>query len=284
MKKLLMKPVGGCISPKSDSDPVCSSNINVSNYLQWVPKDYSKPVDIDLYIDEGIMHGFNIPYKKYGWLLESPGYNHRHIEFLKNNIELAKLHYEKIFTCHDELLALGEPFAYVVSNAAPWTLKQNRLKHNKTKLVSMLASNAYVLSGHKYRWDYMNANKHLLDVYGWGHKPLNQTDDAFIDYMFTVTMENDTTDTYFTERLTSPMTMFTVPIYRGSRKAVEKYFNPKGVLFHDEIKLEDLSVDLYNSMMPYMEENFKIACEFKVADDYMVENHFQHLIKQKGIL
>jgi hypothetical protein len=97
--------------------------------------------------------------------------------------------------------------------------------------------------------------------------------------MFTVTMENDTTDMYFTERLTNPMSTYTIPIYRGSKKAVEKYFNPKGILFHDEIKLEDLNEDLYNSMLPYAEENFKIACEFKVADDYIVENYFQHLKK-----
>lgn len=274
MKKLLMKPICGCIAPKSDTDPVCSSNLNISKYMQWVPKNYEGPVDLELYIDEGIMQGFDVPQKKYGWLLESPGYNARYIEFLKNNIELAKAHYDKIFTCHNELLSLGAPFAYVVSNAAPWTLPQNRGKHKKTKLLSMLVSNAYVLSGHRYRWDYMNQNKHMMDVYGWGHKPLNHTDEAFTDYMFTVSMENDITDMYFTERLTSPMTMYTVPIYRGSRAVVEKYFNPKGVLFHDEIELKDLNENLYNDMLPYLEENYERACMFQVADDYMIENYF----------
>lgn len=269
-----MKPICGCISPKSDTDPVCSSNLNISKYMQWVPKDYTGPVDLEFYIDEGIIQGFNVHQKKYGWLLESPGYNARYIEILKNNIELARTHYYKIFTCHNELLALGEPFSYVVSNAAPWTILENRGKHKKTKLLSMLVSNAHVLSGHKYRWWYMNKNKHLMDVYGWGHKPLNQTDEAFMDYMFTVSMENDITDMYFTERLTSPMTMYTVPIYRGSKAAVEKYFNPKGVLFHDEINLNDLNESLYNDMLPYLEENYKKACAFQVADDYIVENYF----------
>lgn len=270
-----MKPICGHIAPMSDTDPVCSSHLNVSNYMQWVPKNYNGPVDLELYIDEGIIHGFNVPRKKYGWLLESPGYNERYIEFLKNNIELAKSHYEKIFTCHNELLSLGAPFAYVVSNAAPWTLPQNRGKHKKTKLLSMLVSNATVLPGHRYRWEYMNHNKHLMDVYGRGHKPLDHTDEAYTDYMFTVSMENDITNMYFTERLTSPMTMYTVPIYRGSRAAVEKYFNPKGILFHDEINLNDLNESLYHDMMPYLEENYQKACSFQVADDYMVENYFK---------
>ena len=54
----------------------------------------------------------------------------------------------------------------------------------------------------------------------------------------------------------------------------EKYFNPKGILFHDEINLNDLNESLYNDMMPYLEENYQRACELKVADDYMVENYF----------
>jgi hypothetical protein len=274
VKKLLMKPVGGCISPKSDTDPICSSNVNVSKYMQWVPKNYNGPVDLELYIDEGIIQGFNVPQKKYGWLLESPGYNARHIEYLKNNIELTKSNYEKIFTCHNELVSLGAPFAYVISNAAPWTLSQNRRKHKKTNLLSMLVSTDRSLPGHRYRLDYMNQNKHMMDVYGRGHNPVEHTDEAFIDYMFTVTMENDITDMYFTERLTSPMTTYTVPIYRGSRVVVEKYFNPKGILFHDEINLNDLNESLYNDMMPYLEENYQRACELKVADDYMVENYF----------
>ncbi len=268
-----MRPVGGCISPKSDTDPVCSSNLNTSKYMQWVPKDYIGPIDLEIFIDEGILQGFSINRKKYGWLLESPGYNLNTTQALCSNLALAKEHYHKIFTPQVDLVKLGEPFAYTISNAAPWTLHQNRVKHNKTKLVSMLASNAYVLSGHKYRWDYMNNNKDRLDVFGWGHKPVEHSDEAFLDYMFTVTMENDTTDAYFTERLTSPMTTYTVPIYRGSRAVVENYFNPKGVLFHDEIKLEDLTPELYQSMMPYLEENYKIACSFPIAEDYIFENY-----------
>lgn len=274
MTKLLMKPVGGCISPKSMSDPVCSSNVNTSKHLQWLPKNYGGPVDIELYIDEGILQGLAVPRKKYGWLLESPGYNADCINYLKNNIEIARAHYECIFTPIDELVLMGEPFKYCISNAAPWTLPENRGKHQKTKLVSMLVSNAYRLSGHIYRWDYMNKHKDELEVFGWGHKPLSKTDEAFIDYMFTVTMENDTTDSYFTERLTSPMTTYTVPIYRGSKHVVSKYFNPKGILFDDEISLSELSSELYYSMMPYLEENYEIACKWEVADDYIVRNYF----------
>ena len=271
-----MKPIGGCISPQSDTDTVCSSNLNTSKYIQWVPKDYAESVDLELFIDEGILHGFNINHKKYGWLLESPGYNAYNIQFLRKNLQLAKNNYYKIFTNQIDLLNLGEPFAYTISNASPWTLPENRIKHEKTNLTSMLVSNAYVLSGHKYRWDYMNTNRDYLEVFGWGHNSLKCVDDALIKYMFTVSMENDISDAYFTERLTNPMTTYTVPIYRGSRAVVENYFNPKGVLFHDEIKLEDLTPSLYESMLPYLEENYKIACTFPIAEDYIFENYFKN--------
>jgi protein tyrosine phosphatase len=138
----------------------------------------------------------------------------------------------------------------------------------------MLTSNNYSLPGHVYRINYMNNNKQYLDIFGRGHNDIQFTDEAFINYMFTVSMENDTSDAYFTERLTSPMTTYTIPIYRGSKAVTEQYFNPKGILWEDEIELKDLNENLYSSMLPYIEENFKLACEFPVADDYIAENYF----------
>lgn len=272
MPKLKMRPIGGCISP-GENDPVCSSSFNTSKHIQWMPKQYTGPVDLEMYIDEGILQGFLNNEKKYGWLLESPGYNADTIEILRTNIELVKQHYHKIFTTQIDLVELGEPFTYCLSNAAPWTLLPNRTNHPKTKLVSMLVSNNHVLPGHRFRWNYMETNREYLDVFGKGHKPVEHTDEAYLDYMFTVSMENDINDAYFTERLTSPMTTYTVPIYRGSRAVVENYFNPKGVLFYDEINLQDLTSDLYESMLPYVEENYHIACSFPVADDYIFENY-----------
>jgi hypothetical protein len=273
MKKLLMKPVGGCISPNKN-DSVCSSHMNTSKYIQWMPKDYDNDVDIEMYIDEGILDGLNNDKQKYGWLLESRQYNLHIIDHIIKNMNLYKQHYKYIFTCQRYLVNIGLPFTYAISNAAPWTMVENRKKFIKNKLTSMLVSSATILPGHKYRVNYHNNNVQHFDSYGKGHNEIINTDDAYKDYMFTVSMENDISDAYFTERLTSPMTTYTVPIYRGSKYVVENYFNPKGILWENEIDLKDLTPQLYESMLPYLKENYEIACNWQVADDYIAQKYF----------
>jgi hypothetical protein len=248
--------------------------MNTSKYIQWMPKDYDKDVDIEMYIDEGILTGLNNDKKKYGWLLESRQYNLHVINDIVNNINLYKEHYKYIFTCQKYLANIGPPFVYSISNAAPWTKLENRKQYTKTALASMLVSSAIKLPGHKYRISYANKNIEYLDMYGRGHNEIVDTDTAYINYMFTVSMENDVSDAYFTERLTSPMTTYTVPIYRGSKYVVENYFNPKGILWENEIDLKDLTPQLYESMLPYLKENYEIACNWQVADDYIAEKYF----------
>jgi hypothetical protein len=60
--------------------------------------------------------------------------------------------------------------------------------------------------------------------------------------MFSVAIENDNSDTYFTEKLTDCFVMGTVPVYYGSRKVVEKYFDPTGVIFLEDDNLAVLFV------------------------------------------
>jgi hypothetical protein len=273
MSKLKMKPIGGCISP-NENDSVCSSHMNTSKHIQWLPKNYVGDYDFDMYIDGNILSGLNNNPNKYGWLLESRGYNQGVIDVILKNLQQFQNNYKFIFTCQMDLVQIGHPFYYAISNAAPWTLSENRKRHTKYRMISMLVSKNYTLAGHKYRVEYAVDNKNKLNLYGRGQENEPKiTDDAYKNYNFTVSMENDVSDAYFTERLTSPMTTYTVPIYRGSKSVVEQYFNPKGVIFSDNFNLNDCTDDLYNSMMPYIEENFKIACEFPVADDYIAENY-----------
>jgi hypothetical protein len=107
---------------------------------------------------------------------------------------------------------------------------------------------------------------------------LNDKEDGIRDYMFSVAIENDNSDTYFTEKLTDCFAMGTVPVYYGSRKVVEKYFDPAGVIFlEDDATLSTLSVEKYQSMMPAIERNFQLAINLPLAEDYMWENYLKNL-------
>jgi hypothetical protein len=259
----------------------CSSNRNMPKYIQWLPIETQDPYDVSVYVDNYIKDwGFNDPSReKIAWLLESPQINEGVIKYLIDNIDLTREHFKWIFTCVDSLLELGPPFVYNISNAAPWIWEKNRMIHPKTKLVSMIASSKGWLRGHQNRLEWVDKLKDKVDLFGSGRpNQLNDKEDGLKDYMFSVAIENDNSDTYFTEKLTDCFAMGTVPVYYGSRKVIEKYFDPAGVIFlEDDPKLETLTAEKYQSMMPAIERNLIAANNLPVSEDYMWENYLKNL-------
>lgn len=257
----------------------CSSNRNIPKLIQWLSKDTETPHDLTIYVDNYIKDwGLKDPSKeKIGWLLESPQMNEGTINYIKENLQLFREQYKMIFTCLDDLLKLGEPFKYTISNAVPWIWEKNRMIYPKTKLVSMIASNKGWLRGHQNRLNWVEKLKDKVDLFGTGREfQLNDKEDGLKDYMFSVSIENDDSDGYFTEKLTDNFVMGTVPVYYGSRKVVERYFNPNGVIFlEDDPTLSTLSVEKYQSMMQAIEENFKLAQELPIAEDYFFEKYLK---------
>ena len=149
--------------------------------------------------------------------------------------------------------------------------------HPKTKLVSMIASNKGWLRGHQNRLEWVEKLKDKVDLFGTGRAfQLNDKEDGLRDYMFSVSIENDASDAYFTEKLTDNFVMGTVPVYYGSRKVVERYFNPQGVIFlEDDPTLSTLSVEKYQSKMPAIEENFKLEQELPISEYYFFEKYLK---------
>jgi hypothetical protein len=143
----------------------------------------------------------------------------------------------------------------------------------------MIASNKGWLRGHQNRLEWVEKLKDKVDLFGTGRpNQLNDKEDGLKDYMFSVSIENDNSDTYFTEKLTDNFVMGTVPVYYGSRKVVEKYFDPSGVIFlEDDPNLESLTIEKYQSMMPAIERNFQLAMNLPLAEDYMWENYLKNL-------
>lgn len=256
----------------------CSSNRNVIKNFEWVTPDSREECLATVYVDNYIHQGFYEPsLNKIGWLLESPQMNEKIISFLLQNLQLTRKHYKMIFTCLDQLIELGPPFTFAVSNAVPWIWEQNRGVHEKTKLVSMIASNKGWLKGHQNRLGWVEKLKNKVDLYGTGRPfQLKDKEDGMKDYMFSVSIENDGSDLYFTEKLTDNFVLGTVPIYWGSRKVVEKYFDPNGVIFlEDDPELKSISPETYEKMIPHVKNNFELVKQLPVAEDYIYERYFK---------
>ena len=77
---------------------------------------------------------------------------------------------------------------YSLSNAAPWV--QDRKVHDKTKLVSMIASNKKMCEGHSRRLQFVDKFRDKLDFYGRGFNEISCKEDGLRDYMFLITRDN----------------------------------------------------------------------------------------------
>ena len=114
-----------------------------------------------------------------------------------------------------------------------------------------------------------------MDVYGRGYNPIEYKLLGLKDYMFSITIENTQKDYYFTEKLIDCFMTGTVPVYYGC-PSISKFFNEKGmIIFNNVVELQSKKIDkeTYESMLPYIHENFEKAKEYLIAEDYIWNNY-----------
>ena len=222
--------------------------------------------------------------------------------------------YDGIFTCDRELVKRHDKihFCFAGSNL-PWTKKENYKIYDKSKLVSFIASSKLMCEGHQFRHDlherfkkknegvveveykgktYRKADESAIDVYGsilgkpFGHNPgchlpFNAPDwhdksQALNDYMFSVVLENDQYDDYFTEKITDCFATGTIPIYWGT-KTIGDYFNTDGIIqvskdveYINELT-NSLTPEMYYSRIEAVKDNFERVKNLQMSDDMLAE-------------
>jgi len=228
----------------------------------------------------------NIPLKeeeiRYGWVCESrsivPELNASLYTEHKFIFETGK--FKTIFTSDKELCKLNPNFKFCLAGSnLPWTAEANYKLHNKTKLVSMIASAKVITSGHAFRHSLAAKYKDSIDLYGgaFGSKKIgiskdlnaqwHNKDEALVDYMFSIVTENDKYDTYYTEKITDCFANGVVPVYWGPSD-IDNYFNMDGVVvLNDEFDIKMLTPDLYYSKMDAIKDNLNKLYSLEGADD-----------------
>jgi hypothetical protein len=94
--------------------------------------------------------------------------------------------------------------------------------------------------------------------------------------MFSVCIENDTYDTYFTEKILDCFASATIPIYKGTRN-VTRYFNPDGIIFLDDYNIDDLTPELYYSKLDAVKDNLNRVLEFNTIEDWMYKKYLTNI-------
>lgn len=245
-------------------------------HIEWAFNSYDHPISV--YLDNDAMRG--VQDKSNGkpsflWLIESRKFDGGAIDTIKNNLDAIVNTYEQIWTHNQELLSLHPKFKWAPAYGSYIT---DFGVHPKTKLASMIVSDKRWTRQHEIRHDFAMANKDKIDVYGRGTREIAKKEEGLKDYMFSFAAENDTYDTYFTEKILDCFATGTVPIYMGTKKVVE-FFNSDGIIFFEgSFNISDLTEELYLSKMEAIKDNYNRVQKYSVLDDWIFENYLKEYV------
>jgi hypothetical protein len=238
--------------------------------IEWV-KDGS--AQISIHIDDGLFIPINPNNKNYGWLCESKTIIPSQYEWCKQNINILKNNFLKVFTHDVELTKSSDIFQ--LTQCSSKSFFAHGEVYPKTKLVSMIASNKTMCNEHIYRQQIIQKFSNECDHFGRGHRPIDNKEDGLKDYCFSFAMENATYPNMFTEKITDCFMTGTIPIYYGIPN-IGDYFNIDGIIILDDnFNINDLSFDLYYSKMDAVIDNFKRSIDFPLAEDYIFKNFIE---------
>tara|TARA_Y100001937_G_scaffold128498_1_gene205468 strand:+ start:7787 stop:8590 length:804 start_codon:yes stop_codon:yes gene_type:complete len=237
-------------------------------HMKWVKG--SLKAQTSIYVDQAIQ-GKVDPYKvNYGWLAESKTINNSLYDWCANNIEELTYKFKSIFTHDIYLSTLSDLF--VLTQCSGKSFISHGEVYEKTKLVSMIASNKVMCEEHKFRQKMINKYSSQCDHYGRGYREIRDKITGLRDYCFSFAMENATYSNMFTEKLTDCFMAGTIPIYYGMENIGDIFDIDGIIILNDNFNIEDLSKDLYESKIKAVRNNFKLANELLVAEDYIYIN------------
>jgi len=238
-----------------------------SKYIEWV-QDGGEGT---FYIDDTINVGINDKNvgPKYLWLLESKFIKPGLVENIIQNRELIENTYDVIFTHDQRLLSLGDRFKWVPAQG--FWIKEPKV-YEKSKMISMIASNKRMCEGHIKRLEWVERIGDQVDLYGRGFNEIVNKEDGLCDYMFSIAIENGQYETYFTEKLLDCFATGTIPVYLGAPD-IGNHFNMDGIIIlSDEF---DVSEDIYYNKLDAIKDNLERAKEIEILEDFIYVRYLQ---------
>jgi hypothetical protein len=144
-----------------------------------------------------------------------------------------------------------------------WIGEEYQKIHNKTKLLSIIASSKNTSPGHKLRHNLINEIGINVDLFGNGYNQIENKITALKDYMFSIVIENEKIDNWFTEKIIDCLITGTIPIYWGCSN-IGNYFDERGFIIFNDLdefkrKISLINETTYFNMLPYIEYNYNLS-------------------------
>jgi len=250
--------------------------VSFSDYIVW-DRNVGDQEDLVFFTDRDIRKGASSNHRrKVAWLIEPYVKQSGTYDWISQNNHK----FDYVLTNEKTLLDKGENFIYFPFGGC-WIEPENRKFHDKSKLVSIICSGKRNVPDHHKRHELIQRFGEHIDVLGRGYKPIESITDGLKDYAFHIAMENQRRDLHFSEKLINPIMTGTIPIYWGM-PSIGDYFDPRGMIIMNDIDdfaeiYNDLTEKRYMDMLPYAKENFEIAKQYVLSEDWMYENVFEKM-------
>lgn len=202
--------------------------------------------------------------------------------------------FDFILTHQDSLLSIDPRFRKYNFGGC-WIKPDERDIYIKSKNISIIASDKKDSQGHKLRHEVIrnfvpgtNTFDPKIDgVFGRGYNYVKNKIDALKDFKYSIVIENEISDDWFTEKIIDCFVTGTIPIYWGTRN-IYKYFNTDGILKFNTIhELEKVLLSanstLYNMNMPAIRENFELAQKYVLPEDLIYTTFLESIYKVSTI-
>lgn len=258
-----------------------------SRYFMWDRCNYG--LDTHFYTHNNMLYTQGNPTEKYGMLIESKQIVPDNYRIFDKYHGLEK-EFNAVFTYDGELLNKLPNAKFFPSCAYVWYGKtKNEFEwdpecyEKKCKGISIVSSDKRMCHLHKVRIElskYCKKN-HLADTFGtFDGGKLCCIDDSLKDYRFSIIVENDVSDYFFTEKLTNCFASQTIPIYLGAKK-IDEFFNKDGIIAIEEKQLENIESVLKQCTAAYYEEhieaikdNYRRVHSYQNIFDWLYEHYF----------
>lgn len=258
-----------------------------SRYFMWDRCNYG--LETHFYSHNNMLSTKGNPLRKYGMLIESRQIvpdNYRIFEKYRG----LEREFDGIFTYDAELLNKLPNAKFFPSCANVWYGKKEEgftwdkdCYQRKCKDISIVSSNKRMCHLHEVRIElsrYCKRNN-IADTFGdFDGGRLCIIDDSLRDYRYSIILENDISDYFFTEKITNCFASQTIPIYLGASK-ISEFFNGDGIITITEKELDDIEKVLDVCTPEYYEEhleaildNYNRVYEYQNVFDWLYEHYF----------
>ena len=252
-------------------------------YFFWDRYNYG--LDTHFYGGREMPNTLGKPVVKYGMLTESRVIAPKDYEVFYKHKGLEK-EFRYIFTYDEKILNEIENARFYPIAAGIWNQKMKEdLYKKKEEDLSILCSDKVMCTLHQFRLELARRCKkdRLAHTFGKfdGGSYIQSVDESLDRFRFSIIIENDISDYYFSERLTSCFAAQTIPVYLGARK-ISQFFNPEGMIL---LKNADLEVALgairqctkeeYEARLDGVLDNYNRVQEYVNMQDYLYEHFLQ---------